>query len=56
MAHDTHANAFIKDLKQGLKHADDLQKPFLDRFIKGKEVPSKKDVEDYHKLRTNCHT
>jgi hypothetical protein len=50
MAHDSNANALIKNLKQGVKHADDLQKPFLDRFIHGSEVPTKKDVEDYKKL------
>lgn len=53
MAHDPHANAFIKNLKDGVKHADALQKPFLDRFMHGsKEVPTKQDVEDYKKLYT----
>jgi hypothetical protein len=50
MAHDSHANAFIKDIQAGVKQVNDLQKTVLDRFIHGNEVPTKKDVEDYKKL------
>ena len=53
MAHDPHATALIKNLKAGKKHADDQVAPYFERFIKGNEVPTKKDVEDFKKLLTS---
>jgi hypothetical protein len=50
MAKDPAANAFIKSLKAGMKHIDDVRDNYYQRFAVRGEVPTKKDVQDYQKF------
>jgi hypothetical protein len=58
MTHDPHAKALIQSIKHARKHYDDLLQPYRDRFVgipAGKEVPTKKDVENLQKLLKQAH-
>jgi hypothetical protein len=50
MAHDPHATAWIKTLKEGIKHFKDLDQQYHDKFITHDGVPTAADIKNFTTL------